>query len=108
MQHVHLRHEIGLKSAGRRIGGERFAGWAERYRIHDRAGDGERPRPGEPLGQIAESLAEEYAGLDGVGLVGTDRLRSRLTDTPRHTHRHQRFVPVVAIGLVFEADIRGV
>ena len=71
--------------AGRWIGAEGFAGWAERYRIHDRAGDGERPRPGEPIGQVAESLAEEYARLKSIGLVGADRWRSRLTDAPGHT-----------------------
>ena len=108
MQDVHLRHEVGLEFADRWIGAEGFAGWTGRYRIHDRAGDGERPRPGQPIGQVAESLAEEDARLNGVGLVGADRWRSRLADAPGHTHRHQGLVPVVAVGFVFEADIGGV
>jgi hypothetical protein len=47
-----------------------------------RAGDAKRPQPREAVGKIAESLAEEDAGVDRVGSIGADPLSARMPDIP--------------------------
>ena len=54
-------------------------------------------------------MAEPFAGIspteDRLRFIRPYSLRSPVSDTPGKAHRHQRLMPVVAIGFIFETNI---
>jgi hypothetical protein len=91
--------------AGRWARGERLTGRSDWTLAHNCSGDSEGAQPRKRIGEIAEPFAEEYPRLNRVWFIGPYSLRSRVSDTPGKAHRHQRLMPVVAKGFVFETNI---
>jgi hypothetical protein len=68
----------------------------------NRAGDGKRSQPCEPIRQIAEALAEEDAGLDRVGLARANALCPGVADAPCQTGRDHHLMQLALVQQVLE------
>jgi hypothetical protein len=63
----------------------------------NRAGDGKRSQPCEPIRQIAEALAEEDAGLDRVLLARANALSPGVADAPCQTSRDHHLMQLALV-----------
>jgi hypothetical protein len=70
----------------------------------DGAGDGKRTQPCQPIRKITEAFAEENARLDGVGRIGLDSLRPRMTDAPRQAGRDHQLVEIIFVQQVLDRE----
>ena len=70
----HITPEHRAKLAGLRINSEVYRTSRHRMVERDRAGNGERPQPCQPVRKITETFAEKNPRLEQVGCIGADAL----------------------------------